>query len=113
MALINAVERTRLDWLMSQVTTHGGAKYLTASEHKELLHLLQIAGLIPDTPLESVPGQPISGRSAQRRLDELRAGWHNPPISGKAAQLELLRLRGLWYLTPHQAAVQRMRQSWI
>jgi hypothetical protein len=97
-AEINAGQRARLAWLMAQVTDHGGAEYLTANEHKELLYLLQISGLIPDMPLESVPGQHISGRStrlsgreAMRQLIELRAGFHNPPISGKQALLELYR----------------------
>jgi hypothetical protein len=118
-AEINAGQRARLAWLMAQVTDHGGAEYLTANEHKELLYLLQISGLIPDMPLESVPGQHISGRStrlsgreAMRQLVELRAGFHNPPISGKQALLELYRLGGQWHLTPKQRQLQRMRERW-
>lgn len=119
MAEISRTDRQRLAWLMAQVTDHGGAEYLTADEHKDLLHLLQLAGLIPNTPLESVPGQPISGRStrlsgreAMRQLVELRTRWHNPPMSGKAALLELNRLRGYWYMTPKQIQLQRMKDRW-
>ena len=107
MAQISAVERASLASLMAVVTTHG-TKYLTADERQELLHLLQAAGLIADTPLESVPGQPTSGRSAQRRLDELRAGWLTP----QQKIVELMRMRGEWSLTPKQAELQRMRERW-
>jgi hypothetical protein len=109
-AEISRTDRARLAWLLAQVVDHGGPQYLTASEHKDLLHLLQISGLIPDTPLESGVAEPISGRAAQRQLVELRAG--NPPMSGKAALLELYRIRGYWYLTPRQAALQRMKERW-
>jgi hypothetical protein len=115
-AEISREQRARLAWLMAQVTDHGGAEYLTAGEHKDLLHLLQIAGLIPDTPPKPPPkssvSQPISGRSALRQLDELRAGWHNPPMSGKQAQLELLRMRGYWHMTPRQIQLAKIRESW-
>jgi hypothetical protein len=106
MAQINAVERARLASLMAVVTTHG-AKYLTASEHKELLHLLQVAGLISDTPLESAPGQPISGRSAQRRLDELRAGWLTP----QQKIVDLWEQKIMFDMTPKQRAVWKLRRT--
>lgn len=107
MAQINAAERARLAWLMAQVTDHGGAEYLTADEHKELLHLLQIAGLISDTPLQSAPGQPISGRSAQRQLDELRTRWLTP----RQKIVDLWEARIMFDMTPKQRTVWRMRRS--
>jgi hypothetical protein len=106
MAQINAVERARLASLMAVVTTHG-VKYLTADEHKELRHLLQIAGLISDTPSESVPGQPISGRSALRQLDELRAGWLTP----QQKIVDLWEQKITFDMTPHQRAVWKMRPA--
>jgi hypothetical protein len=108
-AQINAGQRTRLAWLMAQVTDHGGAEYLTVNEHKELLYLLQIAGLIPDTPLESAPGQHISGRSAL--LQTLAMKYPRQPISGRQAICALWRERMDWGLSPKQRQLQRMKQT--
>jgi hypothetical protein len=80
---------------------------LTADERKELRHLLQIAGLISDTPLESAPGQPISGRSAL--LATLAARWPAPRLTTRQKIVELWEQRIMFDMTPHQRALWKMR----
>lgn len=107
MAEISAAQRQRLLFLHPP-PDHAASEWLTPDEFKEYEYLLQLAGLIPDTPLKTWEPQHISGRQAQ--LATLAARWPRRPLSGRQAVVALWEQRMLWDMTPHQRELWRMKR---